>query len=109
VVGEWIYAVTDQGQLMALARATGKVKWLTQLRRYRDVEDKKGRSAGSVPYWPAGGSSLANSRGEIVHVNPLDGTVQSTVDTKMPISLPPVVAGSTLYVLHDEGRLTAWR
>ena len=25
------------------------------------------------------------------------------------VSLPLVVAGSTLYVLHDEGRLTAWR
>jgi outer membrane protein assembly factor BamB len=109
VVGEWIYAVTDQGQLMALARATGKVKWLTQLRRYRDVEDKKGTVSWVGPVLAGGRLVVANSRGEIVHVNPLDGTVQSTVDTKMPISLPPVVAGSTLYVLHDEGRLTAWR
>ena len=42
-------------------------------------------------------------------VTPLDGAVQTTVDTDMPISLPLVVAGRTLYVLHDEGRLTAWR
>ena len=52
---------------------------------------------------------VANSRGQIVNVSPLDGTVQSTVETKMSITLPLVVAGSTLYVLHDEGRLTAWR
>ena len=52
---------------------------------------------------------LANSRGQIVNVSPLDGSIQSTVETKMPVSLRPVVANNTLYVLHDEGRLTAWR
>jgi hypothetical protein len=31
------------------------------------------------------------------------------METKMPVSLPLVVANNTLYILHDEGRLTAWR
>ena len=44
-----------------------------------------------------------------VNVSIADGTVLSTVDTNDPISLPPVVAGNTLYVLGDDGRLTAWR
>lgn len=109
VAGEWIFAVTDQGQLMALARATGRVKWLTQLRRYRDEEDKEGPISWVGPVLAGDRLIVANSRGQIVNVSPLDGTVQSTVETKMPISLPLVVAGNTLYVLHDEGRLTAWR
>jgi outer membrane protein assembly factor BamB len=109
VAGEWIFAVTDQGQLMALARATGRVKWLTQLPRYRDEEDKKGTISWVGPVLAGDRLIVANSRGQIVNVSPLDGSVQSTVETKMPITLPLVVAGSTLYVLHDEGRLTAWR
>ena len=109
VAGEWIFAVTDQGQLMALARATGRVKWLTQLPRYRDEEDKEGAISWVGPVLAGDRLIVANSRGQIVNVSPLDGTVQSTVETKMSISLPLVVAGSTLYVLHDEGRLTAWR
>ena len=52
---------------------------------------------------------LANNRGQITHVSPVDGSVQQTVETKMPVSLPLVVANNTLYVLHDEGQLTAWR
>ena len=52
---------------------------------------------------------LANSEGELVNVSPADGSVQSTIDTKMSVSLPLVVANNSLYVLHDEGRLTAWR
>jgi outer membrane protein assembly factor BamB len=109
VAGEWIFAVTDQGQLMALARATGRVKWLTQLPRYRDEEDKEGAISWVGPVLAGDRLIVANSRGQIVNVSPLDGKVQSTVETRMSITLPLVVAGSTLYVLHDEGRLTAWR
>jgi outer membrane protein assembly factor BamB len=53
VVGDWVYVVTDQAQLLAIARATGKVKWITQLARWRDAEDKKGPLRWVGPYWPA--------------------------------------------------------
>jgi len=109
VAGEWVFVVTDQGQLMAIARATGRVKWMTQLRRYRDEDDKKGTVTWVGPILAGGRLILANSRGELINVNPLDGTVQSTVETGMRVTLPMAVANNTLYVLHDEGRLTAWR
>ncbi len=109
VVGEWIFTVTDQSQLLAIARATGRVKWMTQLPRYRDEEDKKGNIRWVGPVLAGGRLILASSRGQLVNVNPTDGAIQSTVETKMPVSLPLAVAGSTLYVLHDEGTLTAWR
>ena len=109
VVGEWIFAVTDQAQLLAIARATGRIKWMTQLPRYRDEEDKKGSIRWVGPVLAGNRLILASSRGQIVNVSPTDGAVQSTVETKMPVSLPLVVAGNTLYVLHDEGTLTAWR
>jgi outer membrane protein assembly factor BamB len=109
VAGEWIFVVTDQAQLLALARATGKVKWMTQLPRYRDEKDKKGHISWVGPVLAGDRLILANSRGQITNVSPLDGSIQSTVETKEPISLPIVVAGSSLYVLHDNGQLTAWR
>ena len=109
VAGDWIFVVTDQAQLLAIARATGKVKWMTQLRRYEDVEDRKGSVSWVGPVLAGDRLILANSEGEIVNVSPFDGAIQSTVDTEMPVSLPLTVANNTLYVLHDEGRLTAWR
>jgi outer membrane protein assembly factor BamB len=82
---------------------------MTQLRRYRDEDDKQGVVSWVGPVLAGGRLILANSRGELVNADPLTGTVQSTVETGMRVTLPMAVANNTLYVLHDEGRLTAWR
>jgi outer membrane protein assembly factor BamB len=109
VAGEWIFVVTDQAQLLCINRATGKVRWLTQLRHY-EKEKKKENPIGWVGPVIAGDRLiLANTLGEIVNVTPADGTVQSTVPTKMPISLAPIVANNVMYILHDNGQLSAWR
>ena len=109
VAGDWIFVVTDQGQLLCLQRTTGKVRWMTQLRHYEN-EKKKDKPISWVGPIAAGDRLiLANTLGEIVYVTPADGAVQSTVETKMPISLSPIVANNTLYILHDNGQLTAWR
>jgi outer membrane protein assembly factor BamB len=52
---------------------------------------------------------LVDSDGDIVYVSPFDGTIQATVETGMPISQSPIVANNTLFILHDNGELTAWR
>ena len=109
VAGDWIFVVTDQAQLLALARSSGHIRWMTQLPRYRDEEDKKGRVGWVGPILAGDRLILANSAGQLVNVSPYDGSVQSTQETRMPVSLSPIVANNTLYVLHDSGQLTAWR
>jgi outer membrane protein assembly factor BamB len=109
VAGDWIFVVTDEAQLLALSRTTGRIRWMTQLTRYRDVKDKKGRIGWVGPVLAGERLVLANSAGQIVYVSPYDGRVQNTQDTRMPVSLQPIVANNTLYVLHDNGQLAAWR
>ncbi|HEY0112747.1 MAG TPA: PQQ-binding-like beta-propeller repeat protein [Allosphingosinicella sp.] len=109
VAGNWIFVVTDQAQLLALDRTSGKIRWMTQLAGYRDVKDKKGRISWVGPILAGDRLILANSAGQIVNVSPQDGAVQSTIETRMPVSISPIVANNTLYVLHDNGQLTAWR
>ena len=109
VVGEWIFVVTDQAQLLAIARSTGRVKWMTQLPRWRDEKDKKGPLTWVGPILAGERLILADSRGHVTYVNPLDGAVLGTQDTEMGVSLSPVVANNTLYILHNNGTLTAWR
>jgi outer membrane protein assembly factor BamB len=109
VAGDWIFVVTDQAQLLAIARATGKVRWMTQLPRYRDEKGKKGRVGWVGPILAGNRLILANSLGQLVNVSPVNGAIQTTVAGRSPITIAPVVAGNTLYVLSDDGRLTAWR
>ena len=109
VAGEWVYAVTDDARLLCLSRANGHAKWITQLPHYRKAKKKEGIIDYRGPVLAGNRLVLVNTLGEIVYVSPYDGSVQATVETKMPASIAPIVAGNTLYVLHDNGELSAWR
>ena len=109
VAGDWIYVVTDKAQLLAIARSTGRIRWMTQLPRYRDEADKDGPISWVGPILAGNRLILANSLGQLVNVSPLEGAIQTTVNTRMPVTLSPIVANNTLYILDDGGRITAWR
>jgi len=109
VAGDWLFVVTDDARLLCVSRANGHVKWLTQLPHYHNVKKKSGVVDYSGPILAGNRLILVDTDGNIVYVSPFDGTVQATIPTKMPISLAPIVANNTLFVLHENGMLTAWR
>ncbi|MBA3939887.1 MAG: pyrrolo-quinoline quinone [Sphingopyxis sp.] len=111
VVGEWVYAMTDDGKLLCVARGTGKVRWLQQLARFRvETERKKKDPIRWTGPILAGGRLIAvNSEGQLQEFSPTDGSLLGTTEFKSPLSQPPVVANNILYILADDGRLTAWR
>lgn len=109
VVGDWLFVVTDRGQLLCVARTTGHIRWLTQLPAFRNEKKKSGDVHWIGPILAGGRLIVANSLGQLVNVSVADGAIQSTIDTRLPIALAPIVANNTLYVLHDNGQLSAWR
>ena len=110
VSGDWVFVVTDRAQLLAVSRASGKVRWMSQLQRYRSANNER---SGAVfwrgPVLAGGNLVLTSSTGQIVFVNPADGAVRQTMAQQMPISFPAVVANNMMYVLDDSGMLTAYR
>lgn len=109
VAGDWVFVVTDQAQLLAVSRSTGRVRWMAQLPRFRDAEDRQGPIFWRGPVLAGGRLVLTGSNGQIAFVSPVDGRILSTLQTQGTFSLAPVVANNTLFVLDNEGRLTAWR
>lgn len=109
IAGEWLFVVTDDARLLAVARSNGRVRWATQLPRWRNQKNKKGPISWVGPVLAGNRLIAASSRGSVVYVTPGTGAIEATVDYGQPISLPPVVANDTLYLLDDQGRLTAWR
>jgi hypothetical protein len=45
----------------------------------------------------------------MVTVDPYEGKLLSSAKLRAAAYLPPVLAGGLLYVLTDDGKLTAWR
>ena len=109
VAGDFIFAVTIEGELVAVTRGEGKVKWVTQLPRWRDEEDKKGAIRWAGPVLAGDRLLLTGTNGELIAVSPITGEVLGRTEVGGVIYQPPVVAGGMLYVLNDEGRLTAFR
>ncbi|HEU0311392.1 MAG TPA: PQQ-binding-like beta-propeller repeat protein [Sphingomicrobium sp.] len=109
VAGDWLFAVNDKAQLVAIARRTGKIRWINQLPRYRDQKDRKGPISYVGPVLAGERLIVAGSNGALINVNPVDGSFQSQVDLNDGVSFQPVVANNTLYLLTDSGRLIAYR
>ena len=109
IAGEWIFTLTDDARLLAIARSSGKVRWLTQLTRYRDEEDRKGPIFWQGPVLAGGNLWTVNSEGEIYRISTGEGSAELFRELDASISLPPIVANNTLYILDDSGRITAFR
>ena len=109
VAGDWLFAVNDRAQLVAIARATGKIRWINQLPRYRDMKDKKGPISYVGPVLAGDRLVMAGSNGALINVSPTDGAFQSQVSVGDGVSFQPVVANNSLYILTDGGRLIAYR
>jgi outer membrane protein assembly factor BamB len=109
VAGEWLFVVTDDARLIAIARGTGKIRWISQLRGWKNEKKKSGAISWTGPVLAGDRLWLANSRGELVSASPADGSLGATIELDGPVSLSPIVANDTLYVLTDKGRLAAYR
>lgn len=109
VAGDWIFVVTDEAKLLCIYRQNGHIRWISQLQRFVKPKSKKGEVDYSGPVLAGGRLIVTGSNGAIVSVNPQTGAIVNQLSVGVPISLPPIVANSTLYVLDNRARLSAYR
>lgn len=109
VAGEWIFVVTDDARLVCLARANGRIRWISQLRHFKNEKKSKGPISWVGPVLAGNKLWMVNSEGQIASASATDGTVGYTIKSKGIYTLAPIVANSTLYTLSDKGEITAYR
>ena len=102
VAGDWVFVVTDEAQAARASRAsTGKVRWISQLPRYARREGQEGPDllgrpdARRRPADPRQLERRAASTSRRPTARPVDR--RRTGDA---VSLPPIVANNTLYILE---------
>lgn len=109
VAGEWVFAVTSDAKLLCIARTTGKIRWISQLKRWHNAKKKNVAVRWSGPVLAGGRLILASTDGDLAAIDPEDGRNRGTLDMHHSISLRPIVANNILYVLTDDGHLAAMR
>jgi outer membrane protein assembly factor BamB len=107
--GDFLFLVTIEGEVLCITRSEGKVRWVSRLDQYRKPKKKQGPIQWAGPVLAGERLWLAGSNRELVAVDAYDGKRQVTIRLKAPAYLPPVVANGMLYVLTDDGTVTAYR
>jgi len=107
--GRSVFILTNDNQVVALDRTSGRVRWVAALERYVDPEDRSEPIVYRGPVLAGGLLWLTSSTGKLLGLSPDDGQTSQQIELPGPTLLPPVVADSTLYVLTDDGTLAAYR
>lgn len=109
LAGEYVFVAGTDGMLAALDAGSGRVYWATQMRRYRNQEDEKGRLSYSGPIIASGRVIVISSEGDLIAYDPQTGQEIDSVDLGDKVYLEPIAVNETLYVLTDNARLIAIR
>jgi outer membrane protein assembly factor BamB len=110
VVGEWVFVTSMDGDMAAIGREDGRVRWLSDFNAPPAGKEKNEDPANFGPPLMAGGRIiLPSSKGEALQIDPNDGSVSGRLRLPGGSTLPAVVAAGTLVFLTDDGYLVAFR
>lgn len=109
VAGNHLFILTTENELVAVGRDNGAIRWVTSLPKFEDPDDREGPITWTGPVLAGNRLIIAGSSGDVMEFNPADGKLIRSWDADGPVTIPPIVAGETLYILSDNGTLTAYK
>jgi len=107
--GDYVYVVDEEDLLYCFVWEDGRVRWIQQLPRYEDAEDRSGAVAWAGPILVSDRLILAGSDGQVIAVSPYDGRILGRLDVGDGIDVAPIAAGGAVYLLTRSARLIALR
>ena len=106
--GNRLYVVGTDRTLNAMDRGDGTLIWQVPLPAYEDPEDKDDPIYWQGPLLAGGRLIVLGSNGVGQSYNPVDGSMIEQWDSG-DVMLPPALANRALYMIDDDGELTAWQ
>jgi outer membrane protein assembly factor BamB len=104
--GDSVFLLNDLGQLLRVDAANGAVIWRLAL---PGAERRRGVTAFHGPVLAGGRLLVGSSDNGVLQVDPASGTLLGSLPLPAGAASAPVVAGQTLYVITEDGRLNAFR
>lgn len=109
VAGNFVYILSNEGDLYCLTRLGGRVRWIQPLPRYEDPEDKDGPIKWFGPVLASDRLMVVGSHGEVLSISPYTGKFLSKLELADQLSVPPVIAAESIFFLSDDGDLVVYR
>ncbi|MEM6534262.1 MAG: PQQ-binding-like beta-propeller repeat protein [Pseudomonadota bacterium] len=109
IVGQYLFIVSVDAQLVCINAGTGQVFWVTDLRAHKDQKKKKGRITYSGPIVASGKIVLASSRGDLLAFDPQTGEEIDRLKLGDPVYIEPIAVQDKLLLLTDDAKLIAVR
>ncbi len=109
IAGDWLFVVGIDARVAAVSRADGAVAWVTQLDRFENPAKQRDPITWCGPILAGGRLFVGNSTGNAVLLDPANGAIAGTLSLPGALSLAPIVAGGTMYMVTDNATLLALR
>jgi len=109
VAGDYLFTLTGNEELVAMERETGLIVWVKPLPRWDNEDAREGAIVWTGPLLVSNRLLIASSAGVVLAVSPYTGDVLGSETMPDGVSVPPVVAGGTVYFLSDDATLSAYR
>jgi len=109
IVGEYIYIVTTNSEVICVTRREGRIRWITQLERFQDPEIRKEPVHWHGPVVASDRVIVTSSHGYALTLSPYTGDLIGGIDLPDNSSMGPIVSNETLYFLLSDGEIIALR
>jgi len=104
--GDVVYAVSQQGDVLCLARDSGQIYWI---KRLNAALRKKFQAQWSGAILASNRLLLMSDKGDLLALDPKTGAELKRVHLGAPAFMTPIAAGGMLYILADNGEMIAIR
>jgi outer membrane protein assembly factor BamB len=109
IAGRQLYQLTNDGQLVCVSADSGRIHWVTQLPTFVDEKKRRDPILWSGPVMAGGRLLIVGTNGNLLTISPYDGQIVDRRVVADRVSVAPMVADGTIYLLDDDAELTAYR
>lgn len=109
VAGNHLFVISTESELVGMGRDNGIIRWVTPLPKYENPGKRKNPIVWTGPVLAGNRLFVAGSNGKVLEADPDSGKILREWKADGPITISPIVAGGVLYLLSDNGNLTAYK
>lgn len=108
VVGNYIYVVTVDAEVVCISARDGRIRWITQMEQFSGRNERNAIQYVG-PVLVSERLLVISSRGHMFELSPYTGEIRDEMRLGDDVTLPPIVADNTLYVYTADGDIMAYQ